>query len=254
MREASTKPSAATVLPAPVACSNQKRLAALGSSGCSSSWASSVVVGVRAPVLRLLGLVVVLVVVLLARDADGRERDDVLGDAPAPLPCPLPLRWASASSAVSVPDSASTWWAESTVPSTSCGSSSLSSRSRPSSSENVRRHSTEGTARPASSSASAASSATRRGRARRERGRGVLALVDEGLARELRGPFEVRGSRCVRGADRPLAWIQPRKGEDVRERDGPARCRLRRPVKPSRARRRAGCRCGCAPSNRAARE
>ena len=45
-------------------------------------------------------------------------------------------RWASASSAVSVPDSASTWWAERTVPSTSCGSSSESSRSSPSSSEN----------------------------------------------------------------------------------------------------------------------
>ena len=41
VREASTKPSAATVLPAPVACSNQKRLAALGSSGCSGSWTSS---------------------------------------------------------------------------------------------------------------------------------------------------------------------------------------------------------------------
>ena len=34
-------PSAATVLPAPVACSNQKRRSALGSSGCSSSWTSS---------------------------------------------------------------------------------------------------------------------------------------------------------------------------------------------------------------------
>ena len=41
VREASTKPSAATVLPAPVACSNQKRRAASGSSGCSSSWMSS---------------------------------------------------------------------------------------------------------------------------------------------------------------------------------------------------------------------
>ena len=48
VRDASTKPSAATVLPAPVACSNQKRLSALGSSGCSSSWASSSLVGVRA--------------------------------------------------------------------------------------------------------------------------------------------------------------------------------------------------------------
>ena len=41
VRVASTKPMAATVLPAPVACSNQKRLAALGSSGASSSWSSS---------------------------------------------------------------------------------------------------------------------------------------------------------------------------------------------------------------------
>ena len=41
VREASTKPSAATVLPAPVACSNQKRRAAPGSSGCSGSCSSS---------------------------------------------------------------------------------------------------------------------------------------------------------------------------------------------------------------------
>ena len=46
VREASTKPSAATVLPAPVACSNQKRLPALGSSGAAGSWL--VVVGRRA--------------------------------------------------------------------------------------------------------------------------------------------------------------------------------------------------------------
>ena len=39
--DASTKPSAATVLPAPVACSNQNRLAAFGSSGCSASDSSS---------------------------------------------------------------------------------------------------------------------------------------------------------------------------------------------------------------------
>ena len=41
VREASTNPSAATVLPAPVACSNQKRRPAFGSSGCSSSWTSA---------------------------------------------------------------------------------------------------------------------------------------------------------------------------------------------------------------------
>ena len=33
----------------------------------------------------------------------------------------------------------------------------------------------------------------------RERGRAVLTLGQEGLARELRDPFEVRGSRGVRG-------------------------------------------------------
>ena len=43
VRDASTKPSAATVLPAPVACSNQKRLAALGSSTSSDD----LLVGVR---------------------------------------------------------------------------------------------------------------------------------------------------------------------------------------------------------------
>ena len=60
-----------------------------------------------------------------------------------------------------MPDSASTWWAESTVPSTSAGSSSLSSRSRPSSSEKLRRQETDGSLSPASISASAVSSARR---------------------------------------------------------------------------------------------
>ena len=41
VRDASTKPSAATVLPAPVACSNQKRRAAPGSSAMASAAASS---------------------------------------------------------------------------------------------------------------------------------------------------------------------------------------------------------------------
>ena len=40
VRDASTKPSAATVLPAPVACSNQKRLAAFGSSTSSATSSS----------------------------------------------------------------------------------------------------------------------------------------------------------------------------------------------------------------------
>ena len=62
--------------------------------------------------------------VLLAGDAGGGELDRLVGGRRAPLPFPLPLRCASASSAVSVPESASTWWADSTVPSTSVGSSS----------------------------------------------------------------------------------------------------------------------------------
>ncbi len=116
------------------------------------------------PVLRLLvlGLVVVLEVevgVLLARDG-GRRELRRLGRRLRRSP--LPLRWASASSAVSVPDSASTWWAESTVPSTRCGSSSESRRSSPSSSENCRRHSIDGCFCPPSTSLSAASSARRR--------------------------------------------------------------------------------------------
>src|SRR4029079_12545850 len=41
VRDASTKPTAATVLPAPVACSNQKRLPAFGSSGASATSSSS---------------------------------------------------------------------------------------------------------------------------------------------------------------------------------------------------------------------
>ena len=118
----------------------------------------------------------------------------------------MPLRCASASSAVSVPDSASTWWAESTVPSTSAGSSWESRRSSPSSSEQRRRQWVEGTLAPSSSSASAASSARRRGVPGRERGRGVLAFEQEGLAGERSRPLEIVGrwkgcdreGRCLR--------------------------------------------------------
>ena len=81
VREASTKPTAATVLPAPVACSNQKRLPAFGILGRLGDGLA--VVGRRRvlPVHRLLGLVVVLEV-LLARDADRREvvDDRLLGE------------------------------------------------------------------------------------------------------------------------------------------------------------------------------
>ena len=68
VREASTKPTAATVLPAPVACSNQKRRLAPGSSGASAT--TSVVLGLllesmgsSSQSLRLLVLLGELVVV-----------------------------------------------------------------------------------------------------------------------------------------------------------------------------------------------
>ena len=123
---------------------------------------------------------------------------------------PLPLRCASASSAVSVPDSASTWWGLSSVPSASCGSSSASTRSSPSSSDVApppldRRV----PSRPASISASAASSARRRGRAGRER------LVARPRRRRTKGSrVNARRARWSLGREgtRPAtatAWVQP---------------------------------------------
>ncbi len=161
VREASTKPIAATVLPAPVACSNQNRRDAPGSSGCSASCSSSSVllllVG-RVPVdgLLVLGDLLVALELLLV---GGQLLDGDLAVAVAPEPLPF---WISARSAISVPDRASTWCAFSVVPSARCGSSSERSRSRPSISEYSRRHSIEGSSRPESISASASSRARRR--------------------------------------------------------------------------------------------
>ena len=159
VRDASTKPTAATVLPAPVACSNQKRLPAFGSSGasatssssvdsrssqsCGSSGSSSSSSSSSSPGMPT------------------GARTATAGSATGATASPVLSR--SASSAVSVPESASTWWAERTVPSTSLGSSSDRIRSRPSSSDHCRRQWGDGTLAPASSSTSAASSARRRG-------------------------------------------------------------------------------------------
>ena len=173
VREASTNPSAATVLPAPVACSNQKRAVGVGILGLLLELDVLVeLVALVLPVLRLLVLVVGSLVgsviepsvgVLVAGIAAARAGPaPAAADAGRGCRCAVAVALASASSAVSVPDSASTWWAESTVPSARWGSSSDSSRSSPSSSENWRRHSIDGCSRPASSSVSAASSARRR--------------------------------------------------------------------------------------------
>ena len=200
VREASTKPSAATVLPAPVACSNQKRLAALGSSGCSSSWVV-VLAGVRAPVQRLLGLVVVLVVVVLAGDPDGGERDDVVGERAVAVPVAVAVavalglgqqrgqRARQRVDLVGAEDRA-------------VDQLRLLLGEQPLEPEQQRER-----APPVDRGQLGAGVELpeRRvegdppRRAGRERGRAVLALDEEGLARELRDPFEVRGSRCVRG-------------------------------------------------------
>ena len=198
VREASTNPRAATVLPAPVACSNQKRRSALGSSGastgtspssspsscqsCGSSSSSSTSASTS------------------SRSASSSPSAPAGGGgggfsaaaaraaaaAPAadPLPLPLPLRWASAMSAVSVPESASTWWAESTVPSTRCGSSSESSRSSPSSSENCRRQAIEGVLLPSLDLGERRVERAATGRTRGQRVFEDLALENEPFTRE----------------------------------------------------------------------
>ena len=207
VRDASTKPSAATVLPAPVACSNQKRLAALGSSARLGGDRPRR--GSR-PVERLLVGVLVLAQLLgqllLAREARRRELD-AARRRPAPLRAPVAVAAAPRPAARSAcrtarrpggrrarcrrraPARPGRAGGRGRAAATSGGASAV-----------------EGTLAPSSSSASASSSARRRGRARRERGRGVLALEQEGLAGERARPLEVVGrwkgcgreGRCLR--------------------------------------------------------
>ncbi len=160
------KPTAATVLPAPVACSNQKRRSAPGSSGASSTTSSSSAAAPPSPGA--------------PRRGRAPRPPRLVGGrlAPPARPRPLeprrrrrrrPLRRSfgraaccSAISSVSVPESASTWCGFSSAPSRSFGGSSASSRSSPSSREKSRRHWIEGASAPSSSSFSAASRARRR--------------------------------------------------------------------------------------------
>ena len=81
VRDASTKPSAATVLPAPVACSNQKRRPRVRVLGRLAELLLVVVGAGLVPVLRLLGLVV-LVELLLAGEAHRRQHHVGVGDGP----------------------------------------------------------------------------------------------------------------------------------------------------------------------------
>ena len=256
MREASTKPSAATVLPAPVACSNQKRLAAFGSSGCSRQ------LGVRrprrrrvVPVLRLLGLVVVV-----GSSSPGmpteRQLDGVLA-APrrrrCRRRCAAPRRAARSACRTArrpggrrAPCRRRAW-----------------ARPRPAAARaraaatSWRRHSTDGTLAPASSSASAASSARAARGAGSERDGGVLALEHERLARELRGPLD-GPSEVVdgRGRRRPLRGFSHRKADRGSGKATTARHAFAASWEACSAglERRVGDRCDCTPSHRTARE
>ena len=159
VREPSTKPSAATVLPAP---SRARTRSAWPRSGPPAPRAA----GRRRPRRRCRRPSSPV-----APPARRRPRAPPRPGSPTEasgatsgsgLPLDAPPLPDSASSAVSVPESASTWWAERTVPSARCGSSWQSSRSSPSRSDQRWRQPTEGALAPASSSASAASSASRR--------------------------------------------------------------------------------------------
>ena len=146
---------------------------------------------------------------------------------PAPFSAPLPLRWALASNAVSVPDSASTWWADSTVPSARRGSSSDSSRSNPSSSEYFRRHSIEGFLAPASISVSAASSARRRA----HRGRAHLRALRP------RRRIAPRRQLCPRNrGSSETGWNQPYCGRSASEFLPPSRGNTSWRLRPPRVR------------------
>src|SRR3954464_471725 len=108
VREASTKPSAATDLPTPVACSNQKRLWALGSSGCSASCSASSSSGGSSQSTGSSSSGTSSSSSSSPGGALGAGGPAAAAGAPLPRPLPFAPRWASASSAVSVPESAST--------------------------------------------------------------------------------------------------------------------------------------------------
>ena len=147
VRDASTKPTAATVLPAPVACSNQKRRLAPGSSGASpttssssasgssQSWGSSSGASSSSASSSSASAAEPLAASPLApfERASGSAS---AGSCLTPFERPFePGSSISEMIAASVPESASTWCSLSSAPSCSMGGSSASRRSRPSSSE-----------------------------------------------------------------------------------------------------------------------
>ena len=116
VREASMKPTAATVLPAPVACSNQKRRLGARVLGRLGDRLGVLVLGLL-PVLRLLVGRQHLVVVLELGDGAVAVRRPRRWPPPSALP-PLRPFWrpasadrsSSATIAARVPERASTWW------------------------------------------------------------------------------------------------------------------------------------------------
>ena len=131
VREPSTKPSAATVLPEPVACSNQKRRLAPGSSGASAtrsaagssqSWGSSSS-GASASSSSATSSAAPVPAVALELGGDRRTGPSPSASAEErPAPFQLSAATESSSSAVSaarVPESTSTWCSVSSAPSAS---------------------------------------------------------------------------------------------------------------------------------------
>ena len=211
VRDASTKPSAATVLPAPVACSNQKRLAALGSSGCSGSWTSSSSIGLLGPVLRLL-----LGLLLLGSSSPGMAGEASTGSATADAVAvavgrALGLGEQRGQRARQRVDLVG-------VEHRAVDQRRLltpSSRSRPSSSDQVRRHSIDGTWSPAVELGQRGVERHAAGGPGRERVRELLPFEHEGFAGELLHPVEVARTTEGTWPLRPLLWGQPRMARNL---------------------------------------
>ncbi len=194
VRVASMKPTAATVLPAPVACSNQKRRAAPGSSAASRDGLLFVFLGrLFLPVLwllvggQLLGLLLLLVPRTSSPSGGVGSPSSAAAAGPAPFSAAV---CCSDISSVRVPESASTWCGLSSAPSRSFGGSSASSRSSPSSSEKSRRHWIDGMLRPFVELLQRRVEGAAAGGARRER-LGALAVEQQRLAGKLSRPLDV---------------------------------------------------------------
>ena len=129
-----------------------------------------------------------------------------VGAAPfpsSPFPFARPADCASVMSAISVPERASTWWADSSVPSARCGSSCGQEALEP---EHQRVLALPGHGRPLATRVDLGDRRVEGSPARRARGQhrgGVLPLEEEGLARELLGTREV-GLRNRGGGDQGI--------------------------------------------------